>query len=236
VLLPGETLIASIPAPIGTRLLAQTSSSCKALGDALLDFHVFVRLWGVVGIFVWGRETWGEGVGRSNNKREREREKVLRGITWAQIASCAMFQILENVAYLASKGVLDGLPGWTGEQGKKREGKWWAWSSRFWAAHVLLEFGRLGTVWKYHGHDRDAEVQAKNVQGHGDGEKEDKLKMAEKRREDRIWWRDVVSNAAYFPLTMHWSHEHGLLGDGGVGVCGMVAGGVLLLDAWRETA
>ncbi|KAF2653831.1 hypothetical protein K491DRAFT_500517 [Lophiostoma macrostomum CBS 122681] len=240
VLLPGETLVATIPAPTSTRVLAQASTSCKALGDVLLDFHIFVRLWGVVGIWAWAREVWGTPLpaksdnGSKNGDEVKKiwKEKVLRRIAWAQIASCTTFQIIENVAYLASKGVLDGLPGWTGEEGKRREVKWWAWSSRFWAAHVVLEFGRLWTIWRY----QDQDAGGGHAHGVSDGEKEDKLKMVEKKREDRIWWRDVVSNVAYFPLTMHWSHEEGLLGDGRVGACGMVAGGVLLVDAWRETA
>jgi hypothetical protein len=51
-----------------------------------------------------------------------------------------------------------------------------------------------------------------------------------------VWWKDVVSNLAYAPMTLHWLMERGLLSDWGVGACGMVAGGALLVDAWRKTA
>lgn len=50
------------------------------------------------------------------------------------------------------------------------------------------------------------------------------------------WWRQAVVNGAYFPLTLHWSSEEGLLGDRWVGLLGMLAGEVTLRQAWRETA
>ena len=53
---------------------------------------------------------------------------------------------------------------------------------------------------------------------------------------DDRWWREAIANLAYFPLTVHWSfEERGLLGDRAVAVLGMVAGGVGLRRAWRET-
>jgi hypothetical protein len=74
----------------------------------------------------------------------------------------------------------------------------------------------------------------------GDGEKEDKLRVEQERREAQsksfTWWKDLVSNVAYAPMTLHWSVEEGLLSNVQVGVCGMVAGGAMLADAWRKTA
>lgn len=105
------------------------------------------------------------------------------------------------------------------------------WSSRFWAAYVGCELVRLLVERAYH------EPVVEKV---GDGEKEDKLRVEQERREAQsksfTWWKDLVSNVAYAPMTLHWSVEEGLLSNVQVGVCGMVAGGAMLADAWRKTA
>ena len=55
-----------------------------------------------------------------------------------------------------------------------------------------------------------------------DGEKEDKMRKEEEKLQDWLWWRDLVSNLAYAPMTMHWSMEGGMLSDWGVGALGRV--------------
>ncbi|OCK93253.1 uncharacterized protein K441DRAFT_662039 [Cenococcum geophilum 1.58] len=224
-LLPGETLITTFPAPPSTQLLAHATTSSKALADLISDYRIFVRLWGLFGIYSWGRRTWttplAAGAGR--------KEKLLRAVTWGQVAACAAYQALENGAYLASKGVLN-TAGWSGEVGAKRQARWWVWSCRFWAAHVGLEGVRLGALWYYRRREED---EGKGV---GDGEKEEKLSREERRKEDRIWWCNAVSNMAYAPLTVHWSVEEGVVGDAWVGFLGMVAGAVALREEWRHTA
>ena len=226
VMLLGETLIASLPASAGTTLLAQTVGSSKAIADVIADYRIFVRMWGVLGLYTWARDTYLSPL----PKEAKRKEKLLRGTTWAAIASCVLFQVLENGAYAASKGMLTSEV-WTGEVGKKRETWWWVWSSRFWAAYVGCEILRLVVERAY------AEPRVEAV---GDGEKEDKLRVEQERRESYnksfTWWKDLVSNIAYAPMTLHWSVEEGLLSDLQVGVFGTIAGGALLADAWRKTA
>ncbi|KAH7384379.1 hypothetical protein DE146DRAFT_668458 [Phaeosphaeria sp. MPI-PUGE-AT-0046c] len=227
ILLPGETLIASLPAPTSTKVMAQVVGSSKALADTIADYRIFVRLWGVVGLYTWARATWRERLPEGASGKE----KTLRGLTWAAIASCVGFQVLENGAYLSSKGALT-TASWTGDAGKARENKWWLWSSRFWAAYVGVELVRLAVVRLYR--------EEKVVESGLDGEKEDKIKAEERTKQEKLqnwlWWKDLASNMAYAPMTVHWSLEQGLLSDWGVGACGMVAGGALLADAWRKTA
>ncbi|KAF2126444.1 hypothetical protein P153DRAFT_369161 [Dothidotthia symphoricarpi CBS 119687] len=221
VLLPGETLIATLPAPTTTKLIAQAVGSSKALAATIADYRIFVRLWGCMGLYTWARGTYLAPLPAGASGRE----KLLRGVTWAEIASCVAFQVLENGAYLSSKGVLTSS-GWAGEAGKAREVKWWVWSSRFWAAYVGLELARLG-------------LETFHSNGEGvvdDGEKEDKLRKEEMKAKNWLWWKDLASNIAYAPMTLHWSVEEGVLSDWGVGGCGIVAGGALLLESWKETA
>jgi hypothetical protein len=227
ILLPGETLIATLPAPTSTKVIAQVVGSSKALADTIADYRIFVRLWGCMGLYTWARATYLDDLPQDASRKE----KTLRGLTWAAIASCVGFQVLENGAYLSSKGVLT-TAGWAGDAGKIRENKWWLWSSRFWAVYVGVELARLG-VMKF-SHDEPL----KKVEG--GGEKEDKMLNEERvkaaKLREWIWWKDLASNLAYAPMTVHWSLEQGMLSDWGVGACGIVAGGTLLADAWRRTA
>lgn len=230
VLLPGETVVATLPTPPNERLLAQVETGSRALAAVVGDFRIFVRLWGLVGLYMWARGLWHAPLGKEVGAKER----AVRRITWAQIASLVLFQVLENGAYLASKGVLTS-DAWSGDAGKRKEGAWWIWSSRFWAAHVALELVRVGVL-SYYANGEAATLTEKDTVG--DGEKEGKLLMEQKRRERSVWWRDAVSNVAYMPMTLHWSveAERGFLSDWGVGLLGAIAGGSLLVDAWKQTA
>ncbi|KAJ4362396.1 hypothetical protein N0V83_010489 [Neocucurbitaria cava] len=233
ILLPGETLIASLPAPTSTKILAQIVGSSKALADVIADYRIFVRMWGLLGLYTWARDTYADELPADASRKE----KILRGLTWAAIASCVGFQTLENGAYLSSKGALTSAS-WTGEVGKARENTWWLWSSRFWAVYVGLELVRLGIMRFYK--SPAAAGASKTPEVGGDGEKEDKIRREEAVRQEKLgewlWWKDLASNVAYAPMTLHWSMEQGLLSDLGVGACGIVAGGALLADAWRRTA
>ncbi|CAL3966409.1 hypothetical protein PZA11_003071 [Diplocarpon coronariae] len=173
-------------------LLLITSQRLKAFSALISDFRIFVRLWGLVSLYTWGRSTWTQGGGDS----------IARGIAAAQVLINIAFQSLENGAYLASKGVL----GWSGE----KQGRAWVWSSRFWAAHVGLEFVRLG--------------RERVVRGKGG------------KKEEEGWWRELVVNAAYAPLTIHWSLKKGLMSELWVGVFGSVVGVVKMREIWRQSA
>ncbi|KAG9191107.1 hypothetical protein G6011_09195 [Alternaria panax] len=229
VLLPGETLIATLPAPTSTKVIAQVVGSSKALADVISDFRIFVRLWGVLGLYTWARDTYRDPLPQDASRKD----KILRVLTWSAITSCVAFQVLENGAYLSSKGALT-TASWTGGVGKARENAWWLWSSRFWAAYVGVELVRLGVQRFYPSPSSSTSVSR------GDGEKEDKIQREErvkaKKLENWLWWKNLASNLAYAPMTVHWSMEQGLLSDWGVGACGMVAGGANLADAWRRTA
>ncbi|KAH8599806.1 hypothetical protein B0O99DRAFT_610311 [Bisporella sp. PMI_857] len=125
------------------------------------------------------------------------------GISYAQVAVNAAFQTLENGAYLSSKGVL----GWSAE----KQNKAWLWSCRFWIAHVVLDFMRLGR-----------EYATREVKGKGKGSGEPVGK--EYSEWLSRWKREAIVNGAWLPLTVHWSLEKGLLTDFGVGVFGSIAG------------
>jgi hypothetical protein len=202
--LPANTTILITPYAIQTPTLLRLSQSLKALSALISDFRIFVRLWGLLGIYKWGK-------GLAENP---PKDRVLEMIAWAEVMVNVAYQVLENGAYLSSKCVL----GWDA----RKQARAWAWSSRFWMAHVGLELTRLGYLW--------SERRRAGQKG------KDKEMVGDKEVELGAWRRDLVSNAAYAPLTVHWSLEEGLVGDLWVGFLGTVAGGVGLAQLWKNTA
>lgn len=228
-LMPKETLLATLPTHPSDEVLAQVATGSKALAGVIADYRVFVRLWGLANLYMLTRRTWNTPIA----KEDGTKAKVVRRIVWAQITGLVFYYILENGAYLASKGVLTGS-GWSGVDGQKREMSWWIWSNRFWALQVSLELVRVGVLQYYDGQKSNTGREMIIT----DGEKEGKLLVEQKKREHREWWRDAVSNVAYMPMTLQFSveEENRMLSDWGVGVLGAVAGSSLLVDAWRKTA
>lgn len=140
----------------------------------------------------------------------------MRSIVSVQVVANIAYQYLENMAYLSSKGVW----GWNTE----RQNKAWAWSSRFWAVHVVLDFVRL---W------RERAVRQKERKAGWKGREEE---AETEENEWRIKWRrSLLVNVAYAPLTVHWSLEQGLVSDSWVGVLGSVAGIAGLKEVWRKS-
>ena len=150
--------------------------------------------------------------------REPPSDAVLRRIAWLQVGANAVYQCLENGAYLASHGVF----GWS----DRKVDTWYLWSSRFWVAHVGLEFGRLGREWV---------LRKRVAEGRGRKAEDVDLKIARIKDEGR-WWRELYVNAAYAPLSVHYSVDGGWVGEDVVGFLGMVAGGVGFRELWEETA
>lgn len=144
-----------------------------------------------------------------------EKDWVGKRIEAVQVIVNVLFQYLENGAYLSSKGVL----GWD----KEKQNRAWAWSSRFWAMHVGLDFWRLGREWvkrREKGKGKEVDDGVVDV-----GEEEWKAK----------WRREMVVNMAWAPLTLHWSVEKGLVSEFWVGVFGSVAGITGARELWKQS-
>jgi len=203
---PNTTVIIDTSSiPVSRTLLA--AKRLKALSELISDFRIFARLWGLLGIYKWGKAAW---AGRNEDK-----DTVLRRIEYAQVLVNIAYQYLENGAYLSSKGVM----GWS----KEKQGSAWAWSSRFWMAHVVMDFVRLGR-----------EVVLRREREKGVGEVEGEIEDLEERKWKKTWRRQFLVNAAWAPLTMHWSLESGLVSEFWVGVFGSVAGGAGLIQRWKD--
>jgi hypothetical protein len=186
--LPPNTTVIIDTSTIPPSKLLITAQRLKALSDLISDFRIFARLWGLLGIWKWGKST-------AENPPE---DVVVRRLVYSQVVVNIFYQYLENGAYLSSKGVM----GWSSE----KQNSAWIWSSRFWMAHVGLDFIRLYREWT--------------------------LRKKRGSEEER---REMVVNLAYAPLTVHWSLEKGLVGDFWVGLLGSVAGVAGFGALWKNT-
>ncbi|KAF3930590.1 hypothetical protein ABW19_dt0204568 [Dactylella cylindrospora] len=194
------------PAPPKTDLLSATlppfpairslETRLKNLSNLVSDFRIFSRLWGLFGIAEWAVQTYDSP----------PKDLQLRQIAYAQVAVNVVYQFLENIAYLSQHKILN--------YSNRTQNKLWAWSCRFWAAHVALDFCRLWRI-------RMLRHRYKGVTD----------------AEDHEWWRQVSSNLCWAPLTIHWSVENGGLLDGFTTGCLGTAAGILSVQhVWRQTA
>ena len=98
--------------------------------------------------------------------------------------------------------------------------------------HVGLDLGRLVRVRAL----RREREQRERVSRQGEGvleEKEEKMAREARAAEEKQWWRELVVNLAYAPMTVHWSLEEGLLSEAQVGALGVIVGAMGIGEAWR---
>ena len=213
-LLPGETVIASTGPPITT--LSQACAATKALADATAEMWMFTRLWGLVHIYKWFRETYDSPPW----------DPWIKTFTYAGIGAASVFQVIENVAYLSVKGVIRGAF-W------EKEGKalrWMAVANRFWMAQMVFEGLRLLRVRQL---NWDEKIGAESQDG------DEKIVKVQSEELKKKWTREFYAICGWLPMTLHWSHidEAGSpLTETWQGVCGLVPSWIMLQDAWRASA
>ena len=191
VLLPGETVVATLSPPEDE--LSHVIKGSKALSELISDFRCFSRVVESLDLYTWAKGTW-------NSPPE---DGIVKAAVWGQIWTITAYQWYENVAYLASKGVLRGERFDT-----KQQNKWWAWSSRYWMAYIALEAVRLARVW-----------QLKPAVASSAAEKDAQTLEAE-----ALWKRQMTVNMAWAPVSYHYSLESGALSSDWLGVLGLIAG------------
>jgi hypothetical protein len=203
VLLPGETVVATLSPPEDK--LSHVIKGSKALSELISDFRCFSRVVESFDLYTWAKGTW-------NSPPE---DGLVKAAVWGQIWTITAYQWYENVAYLASKGVLRGERFDT-----KQQNKWWVWSSRYWMAYIALEAVRLARVYQL----RPAVASS----GEGVEKKADTLEA------EALWKRQMTVNMAWAPVSYHYSLESGALSSDWLGVLGLIAGATGFRNLWRQ--
>ncbi|KAK0257325.1 hypothetical protein LTS09_007800 [Friedmanniomyces endolithicus] len=212
---PLITGVASI-APPRTRL-SELCAGTKALADLIDDFRFFTRLWGLIAIYSRARENYFSPPG----------DAVLKTLVWVQVGVSAVFQGLENGAYLAGKGVL------RGEKWVARGPRWMVLSNRLWLAQVVVEGLRLWRVRQLRYNEEFGAKGGAGVSSFDGGEVKVLSEVLRKK-----WYGDFYANAGWLPLTLHRSVEDEStvpLSDTWIGLFGIIPGLVALKEVWQQT-
>jgi hypothetical protein len=104
--------------------LSTTSARLRLLASRISDVRIFLRLWGLIGIYQWGVSAYSTPA-----------DPMARALELAQVAVNTGFQVTENIAYLSRLKLVT--------VSARTETKLWLWSARCWAAHIALDFVRL---------------------------------------------------------------------------------------------
>ncbi|KAI0202955.1 hypothetical protein F4808DRAFT_62674 [Astrocystis sublimbata] len=205
-------------------LVLDLAKRLKALAGLTSEARTITRLWGLLSMYFWARklvlQRKKEADLNQTTSSSTSTDNFETAIAWSQLTACAIFQALENGTYLSSKGILGWAP--------KTQAKAGVWSARFWGSYVMLEFVRLF----YESSKRGGRTRSEKFAGG--------KTVAVVEKEEKEWagaWRNsLLRNAAWTPLTVHWSLEQGLLSDMAVGALASVPGCMGMHDLWRKTA
>ena len=115
---------------------------------------------------------------------------------------------------------------------------------------MALELARLGyEVLELRGQDigsqtrKNRELENSQFAEKGEVAEKGELELRMDKVEDEglkarwgKWYREVGLNAAYAPMTIHYSLENGVLGEGAIAALGAVVGALSIGQAWKVTA
>ncbi|KAJ2714849.1 hypothetical protein H4R19_001517 [Coemansia spiralis] len=105
------------------------------------------------------------------------------------------------------------------------------WSCRFWAAWVAMQFAHLGLE------HRLIAARRKRILTRDSADAATMQKELDAVDADSRSWRiQLLINACYFPLTLHWSVRGSTFPDAAVGVFGTVAALAQAYNVWQATA
>lgn len=202
---------------------APTTSKFAALSSLASETRYNLRLFGLLPLWIWGSETL----------KSPPADPIIHALTILQIISNVVYQLLENIAYLASKGVIS-------KRFVEKYGsidKWYIWSTRGWFGHIFLQFFVL---WRQHvlqkrrmAAQRTASATSATIETKEQtSENRDELQL-----EIRAWRKSLVNNTIWAPLCVHWCFENGIgIPDHLHGLISFMAGAWSLYDLWAATA
>ncbi|KAH9243987.1 hypothetical protein K456DRAFT_1820416 [Colletotrichum gloeosporioides 23] len=206
------------PSSPAASLAQQTAGHLRALATLTSEARTITRLWALLPMYLWLRRlmktSFTAKTADEKAKDEASGAALDRLISWFQVTVCILLQSLESASYLASKGVLPMSPA--------RQGFAARWSVRFWSCYVGSELGRLAVEY----------LRRRKALREGKVD----VASAEYQDELGVWSRTLARQAAWFPLTVHWSMDKGFVPEMGIGLLGSIPGIVQMRQLWKETA
>ncbi|CAL5873228.1 uncharacterized protein PFLUO_LOCUS7497 [Penicillium psychrofluorescens] len=201
---------------------APSKSKLAALSSVASETRYNLRLFGLLPLWIWG----------SDILKSPPADPILHALAHLQVVSNVIYQLLENVAYLAEKGVVSRR--WVDKYGGVD--KWYIWSTRGWFGHIFFQFFVL---WRKSVlRRRRVAAQRAAAPATAGSEKNAKAEDDESLRlEVRAWRKSLVNNAIWAPLCIHWCLEKGIgIPEHLIGLLSFFAGVWGLRDAWAATA
>ncbi|KAE8395781.1 hypothetical protein ETB97_011966 [Aspergillus alliaceus] len=188
-----------------------TSSQSRllALSALMSETRYSLRLLGLFPLWTWGSATI----------KSPPSDRIIYTLTLLQVLVNMIYQALENVGFLASKGVISKklIDRWGGID------KWYIWSTRAWFGHIFFQFFVL---WREH------VLRKRRMSGEVSKEKQEESLKAELR----AWKKSLVNNTCWAPLCLHWCFEKGIgFPDSLSGVVSFMAGAWGVYDLWTAT-
>ncbi|KAI5290368.1 hypothetical protein KEM54_001734 [Ascosphaera aggregata] len=205
----------NVPA-IANKNATKISPQLLALSALASETRTTLRLLGLFPLLTWG----------SSTLKSPPRDKVLGPITFTQIISIILYQYLENVAWLTTKGVLSPSNFIVRRLGGVS--RTFIYSVRFWLFYIILQILKIVR-------ERQLARQARlTKEATGKWDDESVRAEAEGLRAAK---KSLVSSLSWLPLCMHWSFENGIgVPQEVVGLLSFIAGSWALKDQWAETA
>ncbi|KAJ5918639.1 hypothetical protein N7466_010631 [Penicillium verhagenii] len=196
-----------------------SSARWSALSNLASETRYNLRLFGLLPLWVWGSQTI----------KSPPADPIIHALTHLQVISNVIYQLLENIAYLAGKGVISKK--WIDKYGGID--LWYIWSTRGWFGHIFFQFFVL---WREHVL-RKRRLAAKRAAAGNIETKEIKAEEAEQLRlEIRSWKKSLVNNTIWAPLCIHWCFEKGVgIPENLTGLVSLMAGAWGIYDSWVAT-
>jgi len=179
--------------------ISPTSVRLKKLSVKLADVRVLLRLQGIIPTYQCFLAA----------HASPPSDATLATVAKLQTYANMFYFPLENAAYLASHEIIP--------MTKRTETQLWLWSSRFWAAYVVLEFIRLYRI---------RQIQKKGKGKEKAGNAGDNW--------SRKWWAQLILNLSYAPQTIHWSVEGGVFREIDIAYVGVVAAIASIFLGWPQ--
>ncbi|KAJ1856351.1 hypothetical protein LPJ73_002198 [Coemansia sp. RSA 2703] len=189
------------------------SERVRTLSNLVSDYRIMIRLTGLVPMAQYVRYA----------EQFPAQTRLLQWLDRVMNLTLVCYYPLEHIYWLGAHQIIpfsEKLVDFSGY-----------WSCRFWAVWVAMQFVRLGEEYRL--------IKGKKHKIYTQG-KIDATKMQEELdavdAETKSWKIQMLINACYFPLTLHWSIRGSTFPDVAVGVCGTIAAVAQAYNVWNATA